>query len=702
MTLAILTYPLFRAFDANGLPLAGGKLYSYAAGSSTPLALLAGDGTTPLANPVILDAAGQAAIRFPSAAVKLNLLSALDVQQSGFPVDNISAANPGAIDDYSSSLAQMRIQTDPGEVGTEALATTLAGELERLRYAVYDVKHSLDAGVAYWYETPFASTVFNVKGYGATGDGATDDYAAIAATITAAAAAGGGTVYFPTGTYLVGTGLTGQSKVNLLGDGMGVSILKQKAAANQNWLIKYTSQANVFCRGLTFDFNRVNNTTQRSHGVLYFSSCSDILVDACELMGGVGDGVGTGGTSLGMGGTMNRVVVCHNYIHDFDTAAFRQSDGMYFSGSNLRCVGNYVNGATDTALVAEAKSTSASAPDSGITLTGNVCLDCAQAIYVGTLVAGTYMEGVTVTGNTCQGGTATNGAVIRAAKGATGDLRNVVIAGNTLRDTTNGHGIYMEAGGSNVVIAHNSIRAISPAQARHGIYVLTVSDVTIHGNIVVGCGGNGIQVIGSTSMTVSHNICDSNGVAASPSTFGIVLAKTGATECGDITLLGNRCTGQGRGILLSDASTSIVLAHNNCVGNTTAAITNSSTGEVRMYGNMTSASPGTYEAFAEADLEAVKIASGTGKLTGLLCATDTWDPGLLADNAAEVKTVSCAGAAVGDLAFASHSSLTTSQGLLVTAYAVANAVAVTITNQTGGNNDIASGTVKVVVLKIGT
>ena len=58
MTLAILTYPLFRAFDANGLPLAGGKLYSYAAGTSTPLALLAADGVTPLANPVVLDASG--------------------------------------------------------------------------------------------------------------------------------------------------------------------------------------------------------------------------------------------------------------------------------------------------------------------------------------------------------------------------------------------------------------------------------------------------------------------------------------------------------------------------------------------------------------------------------------------------------------------------------------------------------------------
>lgn len=45
-------------------------------------------------------------------------------------------------------------------------------------------------------------TVFNVKTYGAKGDGITLDTNAINNTITAAVKAGGGTVYFPAGTYL--------------------------------------------------------------------------------------------------------------------------------------------------------------------------------------------------------------------------------------------------------------------------------------------------------------------------------------------------------------------------------------------------------------------------------------------------------------------------------------------------------------------
>lgn len=48
---------------------------------------------------------------------------------------------------------------------------------------------------------------FNVKAYGAKGDGTTNDYAAVMAAINAADAAGGGTVFFPAGTYKINTTL---------------------------------------------------------------------------------------------------------------------------------------------------------------------------------------------------------------------------------------------------------------------------------------------------------------------------------------------------------------------------------------------------------------------------------------------------------------------------------------------------------------
>ena len=47
-------------FDNNGQPLSGGKIYTYAAGTTVPLATYtARDGLTANANPIILDSAGR-------------------------------------------------------------------------------------------------------------------------------------------------------------------------------------------------------------------------------------------------------------------------------------------------------------------------------------------------------------------------------------------------------------------------------------------------------------------------------------------------------------------------------------------------------------------------------------------------------------------------------------------------------------------
>lgn len=85
-------------------------------------------------------------------------------------------------------------------------------------------------------------SIWNVKRFGAMGDGVTDDSAAIENAIRQADAVGGGVVYFPPGTYAVvphlsiggsptgGIYIDGKSKVTLMGDG-AASVLKTVYAA---------------------------------------------------------------------------------------------------------------------------------------------------------------------------------------------------------------------------------------------------------------------------------------------------------------------------------------------------------------------------------------------------------------------------------------------------------------------------------------
>src|SRR5687768_14049388 len=88
--------PKFRAFDANGEPLAGGLLYSYAAGTTTPLATYTTRaGSVANANPVVLDANGEADVwTSPGVDYKFELRSSAGVVQ--WTVDNVPS--PAATD----------------------------------------------------------------------------------------------------------------------------------------------------------------------------------------------------------------------------------------------------------------------------------------------------------------------------------------------------------------------------------------------------------------------------------------------------------------------------------------------------------------------------------------------------------------------------------------------------------------------------
>lgn len=109
---------------------------------------------------------------------------------------------------------------------------------------------------------PPSGAVFNVKDYGAKGDGSTDDGAAINRTLAAAVRQGpGATVYLPAGTYAVGSpGIPGRG-AHLILSGADSLILKGEKGTVLMWrdmsrdLVRIDKSRNVTVRDLTLDAN---------------------------------------------------------------------------------------------------------------------------------------------------------------------------------------------------------------------------------------------------------------------------------------------------------------------------------------------------------------------------------------------------------------------------------------------------------------
>jgi hypothetical protein len=110
-------------FTAGGIPLVGGKVYTYAAGTTTPLATYTtAAASTPNANPVILDSRGEASIFFSAANYKIVVKDSLD--STIWTQDNLAGDLLGVL---AASSGSSLIGYLPA--GTGAVATTVQGKL---------------------------------------------------------------------------------------------------------------------------------------------------------------------------------------------------------------------------------------------------------------------------------------------------------------------------------------------------------------------------------------------------------------------------------------------------------------------------------------------------------------------------------------------------------------------------------------------
>jgi hypothetical protein len=121
--MAVLTpAPKMQFFDINGDPLVGGKVYTYEAGTTTPLTTYTDNtGSSANPNPVILNARGEASIWLGAGIYKFRLTDANDVElwtvdYIAAPISGVSPALSGnvVIDTNSSNPALKITQTGFG------------------------------------------------------------------------------------------------------------------------------------------------------------------------------------------------------------------------------------------------------------------------------------------------------------------------------------------------------------------------------------------------------------------------------------------------------------------------------------------------------------------------------------------------------------------------------------------------------------
>jgi hypothetical protein len=414
---------------------------------------------------------------------------------------------------------------------------------------------------------PPATLVFNVKGYGATGNGTTDDAAACQLAI-AAAAIGGGTAYFPAGTYKLGTRLAGASGVVL--DFAPGAVLKPADATNA---IAATSVSNFRVRG-----GKIDGSLQTTGGTgIQLVTCTDVAIEGVEvastykhgidIRGGtriavarchihhVGDAMPAASFSCGIAAYgFTGLLVRGNRIHDC-TRQFAHGVRLYVqagaeaSASRFVVVDNLIDacGSADAAGGGGGigvQSTDAYRISVG-TIAGNTCTNCGDG--------GIWVQGdvTTIGGNTID--TTLVGGGIEVS-----DAREVTVVGNTISNTYS-HGIYAHPGGGDgathaygllgCAITGNTVQG---SQTAEGImvgdnspataYIAEVQGVSVTGNTCRRNATDGILIRPGNRYTVMGNTCLDNGTSGGATDAGINTSAASGAPITGLLIVGNTCS----------------------------------------------------------------------------------------------------------------------------------------------------------------
>jgi Pectate lyase superfamily protein len=391
---------------------------------------------------------------------------------------------------------------------------------------------------------------FNVMAFGATGNGTTDDTAAIQAAINACGAAGGGTVFFPPGTYACASALTvTYSYVTLRGPGYGFSaVLAYKPGTTRTAAVVFGTTA-----------------------LLQSCNVIDLSIDA-GASGALQSGSGHGIVFRVNNGTMQNVIVQYTYEDAFHIALDGEFSATMYDVTMSNCYAQYpgANGLYIDANVENSEFTTCKfvggntleTPTGtyGINCLGNEIkflnshcyfwpsggaifgLDEASAPAVISIIGGEYETnggaGITMTG---VNGAKIVGADCYANTGADITLTNGtewVEIGESVLTSPVARAIYLSQC-TNINIHDN---VLTSASTTSGVQIDTSSPVTslvmIHGNVIASStsGSGSVYLNNCTHCDVYGNILAYGAAEASSANYNRVYGNI--VNAGSVTMTG--------------------------------------------------------------------------------------------------------------------------------------------------------------------
>lgn len=181
------------------------------------------------------------------------------------------------------------------EAGTTGWADKANGNMDTIDTQMKIIEDTIVLGKKY----------FDVREYGAVGDGITDNITAIRNAVVACSNAGGGTVYFPAGNYAVGNKIYWPSNVCFLGDDKSISIISCKSgvfpidtslveAASATGTLYTTSSlgSNGSIRRLKFDCTNMPAASGDGTGQgIYTGNMTYMIIDDVHILSSQGYGI---------------------------------------------------------------------------------------------------------------------------------------------------------------------------------------------------------------------------------------------------------------------------------------------------------------------------------------------------------------------------------------------------------------------------